>query len=179
MGFMGGGFAGYLIADPLGAIRPIAKAYAAADCVPIVGSGYNAAVAEEGALKLQEVAYHAGAHGFLASELKHGHIALVEPGMPVIAIIPKDRMREKMLNTVSEALARGAHVIALTTGADEEVARRGPAGRVHLLPMPETADALNPILAGALVQLFAYHLGVIRENDIDKPRNLAKTVTVE
>ena len=161
-------------------LKALAWEYAKAPNVLLIGRGFCAPVAREGALKLQEIAYHPGAHGFTGSELKHGPLALVEDGTPVIAIVPKgDSQRQKMLGNISEALARGAKVIALTTGADEEVLRLEPPGRIRAIEMPETCAPLYPILAAPIVQLFAYHMGVARGVDIDQPRNLAKSVTVE
>ncbi|MDO8408375.1 MAG: glutamine--fructose-6-phosphate transaminase (isomerizing) [bacterium] len=160
-------------------IRELAGQYADAPCMLIIGRGWNAPVASEGALKLWELPYLAGAHGFAGGALKHGPIALIEPGTPVIAIVPRDSLRQKMMSNISEALARGAHVIALTTSHDEEVLRLGAAGRVRLVPLPETAEELYCIPAALALQFFAYYLAVARGTDVDKPRNLAKSVTVE
>ncbi len=160
-------------------IKELARRYADTSCLLIIGRGWNASVASEGALKLWELPYLTGAHGFTGGALKHGPIALIEPGTPVIAIVPKDGLRPKMMSNISEALARGAHIIALTTGHDEEVLRLGAAGRVRLVPLPETSEELYPIPAALVLQFFAYHLAVARGTDIDQPRNLAKSVTVE
>jgi len=160
-------------------IRELARESADAPCMLIIGRGWNAPVASEGALKLWELPYLAGAHGFTGGALKHGPIALIEPGTPLIAIVPRDSLRQKMMNNISEALARGAHIIALTTGPDEEVLRLGAAGRVRLVHLPETAEELYCIPAALILQYFAYYLAVARGTDVDKPRNLAKSVTVE
>ena len=161
-----------------GEIKTLVGLYHEARCIPIIGRGFCAPLALEGALKLQEIAYEAGAHGFVASALKHGPLALIEEGIPVIAIVPRDTQREKMIGNISEALARGAHIIAFTTGNDEGILRLGPSDRISTVSLPETVEELYPILAAPLLQLFAYHLGVLRSIDVDQPRNLAKSVTV-
>lgn len=161
------------------ALRDIARACAEAPCIPIIGRGFNAPVADEGALKLWELPYHAGAHSFPAGEMKHGPIALLAEGTPVIAIVPDDSLKPKMLSNVSEALARGARVIALTTGEDLDVRELGPEERIQLIPLPKTAEELYPVPVALALQLFAYHLAVLRGTDVDQPRNLAKSVTVE
>jgi len=125
----------------------------------IIGRGYGLPLALEAALKIREVAY-LDAHGLSASELKHGTLALVEPGVPVVAIMPSGTLRDKMSSNLEEVKARGGWVIPIEP----------PAG----LP-----DELVPIVLAPLVQLLAYHLGVARGVDVDQPRNLAKSVTVE
>ena len=125
----------------------------------IIGRGYGLPLALEAALKIREVAY-LDAHGLSASELKHGTLALVEPGVPVVAVMPSGVLRDKMLSNLEEVKARGGRVIPLEP----------PAG----LP-----DELVPIVLAPLAQLLAYHLGVARGVDVDQPRNLAKSVTVE
>ena len=125
----------------------------------IIGRGYGLPLALEAALKIREVAYM-DAHGLSASELKHGTLALVEPGVPVVAIMHSGALREKISSNLEEVKARGGRVIPLEP----------PAG----LP-----DELVPIVLAPMVQLLAYHLGVARGIDVDQPRNLAKSVTVE
>ena len=139
-----------------------------------MGRGPNYPIALEGALKLKEIAY-THAEGCSAGEMKHGPIALVDEGMPVVALAPRDGMRDKMLNSVYEVKARGAKVIAVATEGDEEMA--GIAD--HLLYVPPVSPLLTPALTAVSMQLLAYHIAVKRGCEIDRPRNLAKSVTVE
>ena len=125
----------------------------------VIGRGYGLPLALEAALKIREVAY-IDAHGLSASELKHGTLALVEPGVPVVAVMPSGALRDKMLSNLEEVKARGGRVILLE-------------------PPQDLPDELVPIVLAPLVQLLAYHLGVARGVDVDQPRNLAKSVTVE
>jgi glucosamine--fructose-6-phosphate aminotransferase (isomerizing) len=133
--------------------------------------GYPAAL--EGALKLKELAYM-HAEGFAGGELKHGPIALIEDGTPVIAILPpfSSEISEKMRSNIQEVKARGAHVIAIADASTTlEVA--------YLIRIPESHELLQPILSIVPLQVFAYEMAVARGNDVDQPRNLAKSVTVE
>ena len=139
-----------------------------------MGRGPNHAIALEGALKLKEIAY-VHAEGCSAGEMKHGPIALIDEGMPVVAIAPRDDLRDKMLNSIFEVKARGATVIALATEGDEEIA--GIAD--YVLYIPPASPLLTPALASVPLQLLAYHIAVKRGCEIDQPRNLAKSVTVE
>ena len=139
-----------------------------------LGRGPNYAVAMEGALKLKEMAY-THAEGCPAGEMKHGPIALVDDSMPIVAIAPSDGLRDKMLNSIFEVKARGGKVIAVATEGDEEMA--GVAD--HVLYIPPLSPLLTCILASVPLQLLAYHIAVKRGCDVDQPRNLAKTVTVE
>ncbi len=139
-----------------------------------MGRGPNYPVALEGALKLKEIAY-THAEGCSAGEIKHGPIALVDQDMPVVAIAPRDGLRDKMLNSIFEVKARGGIVIALATEGDEEIANIAD----HVLYIPPLAPLLTPILASVPLQLLAFHMAVKRGCDIDQPRNLAKSVTVE
>ena len=139
-----------------------------------MGRGPNHPIALEGALKLKEIAY-THAEGCSAGEMKHGPIALVDEGMPVVALAPQDGMRDKMLNSVYEVKARGATVIAVATEGDEEMA--GIAD--HVLYVPPVSPLLTPALTAVPMQLLAYHIAVKRGCEIDQPRNLAKSVTVE
>ena len=139
-----------------------------------MGRGPNYPVALEGALKLKEIAY-THAEGCSAGEIKHGPIALVDQDMPVVAIAPRDGLRDKMLNSIFEVKARGGIVIALATEGDEEIANIAD----HVLYIPPLAPLLTPILASVPLQLLAFHMAVKRGCDIDRPRNLAKSVTVE
>jgi glucosamine--fructose-6-phosphate aminotransferase (isomerizing) len=131
-------------------------------------------IALEGALKLKEIAYKR-AEGYPAGELKHGPIALIEPGTVVVVVATRGRLHEKIMANVAEVKARGARVIALATDGDEVTAREAD----QVLWVPEAAELLTPLLALVPMQLFAYHLARSLGNEVDRPRNLAKTVTVE
>ena len=139
-----------------------------------LGRGINYPVALEGALKLKEISY-IHAEGCPAGEMKHGPIALIDENMPVVAIVPRDGLRDKMLNNISEVKTRGGIVIAVATEGDEEVAILVD----HVLYIPQISPLLTPILASVPLQLLAYYIAVRRGCDVDQPRNLAKTVTVE
>jgi glucosamine--fructose-6-phosphate aminotransferase (isomerizing) len=135
-------------------------------------TGYPAAL--EGALKLKELSYQ-HAEGYPAGELKHGPIALVEDGVPVVAIATRCHVYPKMLSNIAEVQARGASVIAVVTTGDTEAAAMAD----HVLEVPETTELLSPVVVTVPLQLLAYHLAVFRGCDVDQPRNLAKSVTVE
>jgi glucosamine--fructose-6-phosphate aminotransferase (isomerizing) len=139
-----------------------------------LGRGINMPIAYEGALKLKEISY-IHAEGYPAGEMKHGPIALVDKTMPVIAIALRDPWYEKMRSQVEQAKARGGTVIALCTDGDSEL----PHVADQTLFIPETDWTLSPALATIPLQLLAYHIGVLRGYDVDQPRNLAKSVTVE
>lgn len=139
-----------------------------------LGRGINYPVALEGALKLKEISY-IHAEGCTAGEMKHGPIALIDQSMPVIAIVPKDGLRDKMLNNIAEVKARGGTVIALATEGDEDIADLVD----HVLYIPEISTLLTPILVSVPLQFLAYYMALCRGCDVDQPRNLAKTVTVE
>jgi glucosamine--fructose-6-phosphate aminotransferase (isomerizing) len=139
-----------------------------------LGRGYNYPVALEGALKLKEVSY-IHAEGYPAGEMKHGPISLIDDNMPVVALIPKDSLYEKMLNTVNEAKSRGAKVIAIASESDMEISAKVD----HVIRIPDVSDSLSPIVATVPLQLIAYYFAVRRGCDVDQPRNLAKSVTVE
>jgi glucosamine--fructose-6-phosphate aminotransferase (isomerizing) len=135
-------------------------------------TGYPAAL--EGALKLKELSYQ-HAEGYPAGELKHGPIALVEEGVPVVAIATACHVLPKMRSNIQEVRARGASVIAVITEGDGETAALAD----HVLEVPETPELLSPVVVTVPLQLLAYHLAVLRGCDVDRPRNLAKSVTVE
>ncbi len=137
-----------------------------------IGRGISVPTALEGALKLKEISY-IHAEGLSAGELKHGPLALIEKGVPVVAIAPSGRTFDKMVGNIEEARARGAFIISL--GDRGELKRLSDV----LIEMPETDELLTPILYAVPLQIIAYHLAVLRGNDPDKPRNLAKSVTVE
>jgi len=139
-----------------------------------LGRKYNYPVAMEGALKLKEVSY-IHAEGYAAGEMKHGPIALINPEMPTVAVVPQDEMHEKMLSNIHEIKSRKGPVIAIATEGDDRV--RDVADEI--IEIPSTLDFLNPILTVIPCQLLAYYCAKFLNRDIDKPRNLAKSVTVE
>ncbi|MBK9602018.1 MAG: glutamine--fructose-6-phosphate transaminase (isomerizing) [Anaerolineales bacterium] len=139
-----------------------------------LGRGINMPIAYEGALKLKEISY-IHAEGYPAGEMKHGPIALIDEEMPVLCIAPKDPWHEKMISQIQQAKARGGMVIAVATEGDELV----PSMADHVLWIPEAPWMLSPIITVLPLQLLAYHIATIRGLDVDQPRNLAKSVTVE
>jgi glucosamine--fructose-6-phosphate aminotransferase (isomerizing) len=139
-----------------------------------LGRGINTATAYEGALKLKEISY-IHAEGYPAGEMKHGPIALVDADMPVIAIAPRDPWYEKMISQIEQAKARGGKVIAVATEGDKLVAGLAD----HVLWVPETPWMLSPVVTVIPLQILAYHIASLRGLDVDQPRNLAKSVTVE
>ena len=139
-----------------------------------IGRGMAFPLAMEGALKLKEISY-IHAEGYPAGEMKHGPISLIDQNMPVVALIPQGPLYEKTLNNVSEASARGGAIIALATKGDNTIADMVD----HVIHIPRAAPEITPILMAVPMQLLAYHIGVRRGCDVDQPRNLAKTVTVE
>jgi glucosamine--fructose-6-phosphate aminotransferase (isomerizing) len=157
-----------------GAVRVLAERFRDVRDVLFIGrhTGYPAAL--EGALKLKEVSY-VHAEGFPAAELKHGPIALIEEGMPVVAIATECHVYPKMLSNIQEVRARGAEVIAVATEGDEQIRSMAD----HLLEVPSTPELLSPVVVTVPLQLFAYHMAKLRGCDVDQPRNLAKSVTVE
>jgi glucosamine--fructose-6-phosphate aminotransferase (isomerizing) len=143
-----------------------------------LGRGINYPIALEGALKLKEISY-IHAEGYPAGEMKHGPIALIDERMPVVAIAPDDHVFEKMIGNVQEAKARGGSVIAITSDGDARMGAILDAQHDVLLAMPRTDAMLTPIVMTIPLQLLAYHIAVRRGCDVDQPRNLAKSVTVE
>ncbi|MBN1179838.1 MAG: glutamine--fructose-6-phosphate transaminase (isomerizing) [Anaerolineae bacterium] len=139
-----------------------------------LGRGINYPVALEGALKLKEISY-IHAEGYPAGEMKHGPIALIDEAMPVVAIATRDHVYDKMISQIEQVKARGGTVIALATEGDAEIAQKAD----FVLPVPETPPLLSPVANVIPLQLLAYHLAVRRGADVDQPRNLAKSVTVE
>ena len=142
-----------------------------------LGRGINYPIALEGALKLKEISY-IHAEGYPAGEMKHGPIALIDEQMPVVALAPDDHVFEKMIGNVQEAKARGGSVIAITTAGDSKMTAVLDTRDV-MLAMPATTPLLTPIVMTVPLQLLAYHIAVRRGCDVDQPRNLAKSVTVE
>jgi glutamine---fructose-6-phosphate transaminase (isomerizing) len=156
------------------AIRELARIYKSATNFLYLGRGYNFPTALEGALKLKEISY-IHAEGLPAAEMKHGPIALIDENMPVVVIAPQDAVYQKVLSNIQEVKARGGRVIAVTTTGNSELT-----GMVdHLIPVPDTIDMLTPIVTTIPLQLLAYHVAVMRGCNVDMPRNLAKSVTVE
>ncbi|MFN8178683.1 MAG: glutamine--fructose-6-phosphate transaminase (isomerizing) [bacterium] len=155
-------------------IRALADAYKEHDNFLYLGRGYNYPVALEGALKLKEISY-IHAEGYPAAEMKHGPIALIDKNMPVVFIAPRDRAYEKVLGNIEEVRARSGRVIAIATEGDKEIIERVD----HVFYIPRTIPCLMPILSVVPLQLLAYHIAVARGCDVDQPRNLAKSVTVE
>jgi glutamine---fructose-6-phosphate transaminase (isomerizing) len=143
-----------------------------------LGRGINYPIALEGALKLKEISY-IHAEGYPAGEMKHGPIALIDEQMPVVAIAPRDHVFEKMIGNMQEAKARGAHVIAVTSRGDDKLGAILDPSRDFVLEIPSTSDLLTPVLMVVPLQLLAYDIAVRRGCDVDQPRNLAKSVTVE
>jgi glucosamine--fructose-6-phosphate aminotransferase (isomerizing) len=139
-----------------------------------LGRGVNYPIALEGALKLKEISY-IHAEGYPAGEMKHGPIALIDENMPVVAIAPHDGVFEKMLSNIEEVKARSGIVIAVTDAPDADLDRRADA----VIVVPETHELLSPLLTVLPLQLLAYHIALLRGCDVDQPRNLAKSVTVE
>lgn len=139
-----------------------------------LGRGINMPIAYEGALKLKEISY-IHAEGYPAGEMKHGPIALIDEDMPVLCLAPKDPWHEKMISQIQQAKARGGYVIAVATEGDELVSEIAD----HILWVPETPWMLSPVVTVLPLQILAYHIAAIRGLDVDQPRNLAKSVTVE
>jgi glutamine---fructose-6-phosphate transaminase (isomerizing) len=156
------------------ALKKIAKQFAKAEDFFFLGRGYSFPIALEGALKLKEISY-IHAEGYSAAEMKHGPIALIDKNTPTVFLVPDDAMREKTLANLAMIRARKGPVIALATEGDRDIKQVADA----VIYIPKTLEALNPILASVPLQLFAYHIAVARGCDVDKPRNLAKSVTVQ
>jgi glutamine---fructose-6-phosphate transaminase (isomerizing) len=143
-----------------------------------LGRGINYPIALEGALKLKEISY-IHAEGYPAGEMKHGPIALIDERMPVVAIAPHDGVFEKMIGNMQEVKARGGSVIALTTRGDDKLSSILDRRSDFIVELPKAPDLLTPILMVLPLQLLAYDIAVRRGCDVDQPRNLAKSVTVE
>ncbi len=154
--------------------KAVAESYVERDNWLYLGRGYNYPVALEGALKLKEISY-IHAEGLPAAEMKHGPIALITEGMPVVVIATAGIQYGKILNNIAEVRSRGGSVVAIATEGDREIAQ--VADRV--LYVPDTVEPLQPLLTAIPLQLIAYHAAVLRDCNVDKPRNLAKSVTVE
>lgn len=155
-------------------ILEVAKSTVHADNFLYLGRGLNFPVALEGALKLKEISY-IHAEGYPAAEMKHGPIALIDEKMPVVCLAPNDRTFEKVLSNIQEVKARKGVIIAVTDKRTPELEKVSD----HIIDVPSSHPKIFPILSSISLQLLAYHLAVLRECDIDQPRNLAKSVTVE
>jgi len=143
-----------------------------------MGRQYLYPVALEGALKLKEISY-IHAEGYPAAEMKHGPIALVDENTPSVFLVPRGPAFEKVMSNLEEVKARGGPVIAIATEGDHEHIAHIEEIADDVIYIPDVADYLQPILASVPLQLMAYHMALIRGCDVDKPRNLAKSVTVE
>ena len=155
-------------------LKKVAKKYAKADDFFFLGRGYTFPIALEGALKLKEISY-IHAEGYSAAEMKHGPIALIDAQTPTVFLVPQDAMYDKTMANLAMIRARQGPIIALATEGDKGIKKVAD----DVIYLPPTLDLLNPILATVPLQLFAYHIAVARGCDVDKPRNLAKSVTVE
>jgi glutamine---fructose-6-phosphate transaminase (isomerizing) len=155
-------------------IQAIASIYKDAPNCLYLGRGYNYPVALEGALKLKEISY-IHAEGYPAAEMKHGPIALIDEKMPVVIIAPKQEHYDKIVSNIQEIKARSGKIIAVVTKGDTQVKSLAD----HVIEIPETSDALSPLVTTIPLQLLSYHIAVMRGCNVDQPRNLAKSVTVE
>jgi glucosamine--fructose-6-phosphate aminotransferase (isomerizing) len=155
-------------------IKKIAQIYHQSSNFLYLGRGYNFPVALEGALKLKEISY-IHAEGYPAAEMKHGPIALIDDNMPVVFIATKDSTYDKIISNIEEVRARRGKVIVIATEGDEEIKKRAD----HVIYIPHTQEILMPILTIIPLQLLAYYIAILRGCDVDQPRNLAKSVTVE
>ena len=156
------------------AIKKLAVKYAQAEDFFFLSRGYTFPAALEGALKLKEISY-IHAEGYSAAEMKHGPIALIDEKTPTVFIVPQDSMYEKTMANLAMIRARKGPIIAVATEGDEAIKKVAD----DVIYIPKTQEPLNPILASVPLQLFAYHIAVARGCDVDKPRNLAKSVTVQ
>jgi glucosamine--fructose-6-phosphate aminotransferase (isomerizing) len=155
-------------------IREMAKEYKDERNFLYLGRGYNFPVALEGALKLKEISY-IHAEGYPAAEMKHGPIALIDDNMPVVFIATKDAIYEKVISNIEEVRARKGRVICIANEGDVKIKQYAD----HVIYIPETLQAISPLLTVIPLQLLAYHIAVLRGCNVDQPRNLAKSVTVE
>ena len=158
--------------DPV--IRELSRTFTYARNFLYLGRGYNYPTALEGALKLKEISY-IHAEGYPAAEMKHGPIALIDHEMPVVVIAPDDSLHDKVVNNIRQVKSRGGLVIALVTQGDASIREMAD----YCLEMPKVPECLTPIVASVPLQLLAYHIARIKGKDVDRPRNLAKSVTVE
>ena len=162
------------VLDNAGAIEHIADRFAHSENALYLGRGYQFPVALEGALKLKEISY-IHAEGYPAAEMKHGPIALIDEAMPVVFIATQDEVYEKVVSNIQEVKARGGQILAIVTEGDKKV----PSLADHVLEIPKVDDALTPLLTVVPLQILSYHIALKRGCNVDQPRNLAKSVTVE
>jgi glucosamine--fructose-6-phosphate aminotransferase (isomerizing) len=155
-------------------IRRIAEKYRRANDFLFLGRQFNYPIALEGALKLKEISY-IHAEGYPSAEMKHGPIALISPEVPSVFVCPRDAVYEKTFSNIEEIKARRGPIIAVATEGDTHIATKAD----DVIYVPPTVDYLYPFLTVVPLQLLAYHAAVLRGCDVDKPRNLAKSVTVE
>ena len=155
-------------------IKKLARRYAAATSMMFIGRALGYPIAMEGALKLKEISY-IHAEGYPAAEMKHGPIALVDESLPVVFVAPTDAVYHKVVANMQEVKARSGQIIAVTTEDNTELDRLAD----HVLRVPAVPPLLSPIVTSIPLQLLAYYLAVQRGCDVDRPRNLAKSVTVE
>jgi glucosamine--fructose-6-phosphate aminotransferase (isomerizing) len=155
-------------------IKEIASANIDKDNWLFLGRGFNYPVALEGALKLKEISY-IHAEGLPAAEMKHGPIALIVDGMPAVFIATAGPQYDKIMGNIAEVRARGGKIIVVATEGDKNIKECAD----HLVTVPDVPELLQPMLTVVPLQLLAYHAAVLRGHDVDKPRNLAKSVTVE
>lgn len=155
-------------------ISELSKTFTYASNFLYLGRGYNYPVALEGALKLKEISY-IHAEGYPAAEMKHGPIALIDSDMPVVVIAPHDEMYQKVLSNIQEIKARKGKVIALVSKGDDTISKIAD----EVIEIPQTLECLEPLVASIPLQLLAYHIAVCKGKNVDQPRNLAKSVTVE
>jgi glucosamine--fructose-6-phosphate aminotransferase (isomerizing) len=155
-------------------IRALAARYVGASNFLYLGRGYNFPTALEGALKLKEISY-IHAEGLPAAEMKHGPIALIDENMPVVVLAPHDSVYHKVVSNMQEVKARRGEIIAVVTEGNGDLTSLVS----HKIAVPKTIDMLQPVLTTIPLQLLAYHVAVMRGSDVDMPRNLAKSVTVE
>ena len=155
-------------------ISELAKTFTYASNCIYLGRGYNFPIALEGALKLKEISY-IHAEGYPAAEMKHGPIALISHEMPVIVIATQSETYEKVLSNIQEIKARKGRIVSIVTEGDVVIKELSS----HCIEVPETLPCLSPLLSVIPLQLLAYHIAVVKGCDVDQPRNLAKSVTVE
>ena len=158
----------------IGDLEEIAQDIAKARDVLYLGRGVDYPIALEGALKLKEISY-IHAEGLPAAEMKHGPIALITDNMPAVFIATKCSQYEKVIGNIEEVRARGGRTIVVATEGDDHIKQYAD----HLITVPDTVEELQPLLTVVPLQVLAYHAAVLRGHDVDKPRNLAKSVTVE
>ncbi|HSZ57381.1 MAG TPA: SIS domain-containing protein, partial [Tepidisphaeraceae bacterium] len=155
-------------------VRRIANEFCERENWLFLGRGYHYPVALEGALKLKEISY-IHAEGMPAAEMKHGPIALINEGMPVVFVATKGLQYDKVISNIEEVRARGGRIIAVATEGDSHIRKYSN----HVIYIPDAPEPLQPLLSVVPLQLLAYHAALLRGCNVDKPRNLAKSVTVE